>query len=113
MRLHGQGLRAWILQRLSALYLAGFTLYLLFAFVFDTPAGYEEWRAWIAAPIFSLAVALFFAALLLHALVGLRDVVMDYVHPPVLRFTLHTMIGVLTFVLGIWALRVLFQAAAI
>lgn len=79
------GLRAWTLQRVSALLLLGFALWFAGDLLVAPPGGYEEWRAMVARPAASAALAVFFAALLLHAWVGVRDVVLDYVHSLPLR----------------------------
>ncbi|HRP94717.1 MAG TPA: succinate dehydrogenase, hydrophobic membrane anchor protein [Rhodocyclaceae bacterium] len=93
MRLLG-GQRAWIVQRLSALYLllcvVGGAAWLL---LYGRP-GFEGWRGFVAHPAGALALLLFYTALFAHAWVGLRDVVLDYVHPFGLRA------GVLALVAG-------------
>ncbi len=112
MSLPMTGLRAWIVQRATAVYVGLFVLYLLFHFAGDAPGSFEEWRAWIRQPGISVSWALFFAALLLHAWVGMRDVVLDYVHNTALR--LVVLLAVAGFLLGqgFWALHVLFGAGA-
>jgi succinate dehydrogenase / fumarate reductase membrane anchor subunit len=45
-------------------------------------------------PAVSTAALLACAAILLHAWVGLRDVILDYVHPPAARFTALALLGV-------------------
>ncbi|HMA87384.1 MAG TPA: succinate dehydrogenase, hydrophobic membrane anchor protein [Burkholderiales bacterium] len=78
-------LSAWLAQRLSALYMLLFMLYALGAWLLARPEGYGAWRAWMLAAPIRIPLALFFAALLVHAWVGLRDVIFDYVHPMALR----------------------------
>jgi succinate dehydrogenase / fumarate reductase, membrane anchor subunit len=94
MNLFG-GLRPWIWQRLSALYMVVFAVAAAIALAAGGPMDYTAWRALIAAPFMSIAVALLFAAVFLHAWIGLRDIVLDYVHPPVLR-SLVLGLGLLT-----------------
>lgn len=78
-------LSAWLVQRLSALYMLLFVLYALAAWLIVQPAGYDAWRAWALGAPMRLPGLLFFAALLAHAWIGLRDVILDYVHPVPLR----------------------------
>lgn len=106
-----QGLRAWGLQRISSLYLLGFILFVGGFFLVDPPLGYQQWRQWVARPGVSVGTALFFIMLLVHAWVGIRDVIMDYAHNLVLRVVL---LGVVAFGLiacGAWAARVLVGAS--
>jgi len=100
-----QGLKAWLLQRVTAVYLAFYSLYLLFIFAFSSPFTYVEWRAWVAQPVISVSMMLYLLALALHAWVGMRDIVIDYVKPMGLKLFL---LSVLAFALignVYWALQ--------
>jgi succinate dehydrogenase / fumarate reductase membrane anchor subunit len=105
------GLRGWVLQRLTALYLALFLVYLLAHLILSPPGSVHEWRAWVGDPLVNGAWAVFFAALLMHAWVGVRDVVMDYVGPAGLRLGVLFALGLYLFALGYWALVVLLAVA--
>lgn len=105
------GLRAWLVQRVSAVYMLLFILLALLRFAFDRPHSYDAWRAWLATPFVLFAGALFFIALLLHAWVGLRDVMMDYIRPLPLRLALLAALAFVLAALGLWALRILLLAA--
>ena len=106
-----QGLRAWLLQRVSAVYLAVFLGYALVTMLYAPPSGHEQWRAWLAQPAVGVAGALFVLAVLVHAWVGMRDVLMDYVHPTGLRVVLLALLGLVLVSSGLWALRLLMLAA--
>jgi succinate dehydrogenase / fumarate reductase membrane anchor subunit len=97
------GLRAWIVQRFTAVYMLLFCMFALFHFVFDPPHSYYDWRDWVTGPFVLIATGLFFVALLLHVWIGLRDAVMDYVHPLPLRVAV---LASLSFILAGLALRV-------
>jgi succinate dehydrogenase / fumarate reductase membrane anchor subunit len=101
------GLRTWLLQRFSAVYLAAFLVYVLVHFWFNPAPDYAAWRAWIASPPVSIAGAGFVLALLIHGWVGLRDVVLDYIHPLGPRLVVLTLIAFLLIGCGLWALRIL------
>jgi succinate dehydrogenase / fumarate reductase membrane anchor subunit len=104
------GLRAWTLQRISAIYLLLFSSYLIGLFAVSPPASFEQWRDWVSAPVVSLAILVFFLALLVHSWVGIRDVLIDYVHPLALRVTLLSLFGFGLTACGLWAMRVVFVA---
>lgn len=101
------GFRAWLLQRISAVYMAVYILLFTLHLVFDAPHSYQEWRAWMMLPFIAVASCIFFAALLTHAWVGLRDVIIDYVHPLGIRFALLTLVAGGLLMLGVWVLRIL------
>jgi succinate dehydrogenase / fumarate reductase, membrane anchor subunit len=107
VRLVLTGLRAWLVQRASAVYLLAFILFFIGHFLFDPPGDEAAWRAWVAQPWIGVALLAAFAALLLHAWVGLRDVMLDYIDPvglraPALALVAGALIGV-----GLWILQVL------
>jgi succinate dehydrogenase / fumarate reductase membrane anchor subunit len=83
------GLRAWLIQRVTALLLLA---YLLVVAVLLLLAGHVDYDAWagVFAPMpMKLATVLAFAALAYHAWIGMRDILMDYIKPTGLRLTLH------------------------
>lgn len=96
------GLRAWTVQRASALLLLACALWLGVRLVVSPPQGYVAWRAFVAQPAASAAFALAFAALLAHAWVGLRDIVLDYVHSPAARAALLFVAAVVLLASATW-----------
>lgn len=106
------GFRAWLLQRLSAVYMALFIGMFVLHLVLDAPNSYQEWRTWMALPFIAVTASIFFAALLIHAWVGLRDVIMDYVHPLGVRFVLLTLVAAGLLAMGLWVLRILMMGGA-
>jgi succinate dehydrogenase / fumarate reductase membrane anchor subunit len=101
------GLRAWLVQRITAVYMLLFIVYLLARFTVDPPRSHLEWRGWILSPGISIIAFVFFAALFTHAWVGLRDVIMDYVKRPAARvFVLALLTGGLL-AMGGWTARIL------
>ncbi len=107
-----EGLRPWVIQRVSAIYIVLFILYATYCFITaDTLAyeswAYESWRAWLYSPFNTTVVGIFVIALLFHAWIGMRDVALDYVHNIMLRiFILAMLIGVLIGC-GLWVFRIL------
>lgn len=81
------GQRAWILQRLSALALLAATV-AAGLFLLTAPApDYRTWLAFVRHPWGAALVLAVAAALCAHGWVGARDVVLDYVHRPLLRLS--------------------------
>ena len=101
------GLRAWLLQRLSALVMLAYLVAALLRLAADPPQGHAQWQALMHTPAVSLATLLAFGALLLHAWVGARDVLMDYVKPLPLRIGLMTLLVLLLGGSGLAVLRAL------
>ena len=97
------GLKAWVLQRATAIYIAGFILYLLGVLLFDPRASYSAWRDWFADPVMGIATLVFVLMVLLHAWVGVRDVLIDYVHSTALRVSLLALLALTLVACGLWA----------
>ncbi len=107
MRVPSGGIRTWEIQRLSALYLALFVLWLVAHLLFDPPRSYREWHDWVAQPAVKSAFMLFFTALLAHVWVGMRDVFMDYVRPVWVRLALRFGMMLLLSGMAVWILQLM------
>ncbi len=103
-------MRAWIVQRFTAVYMLLFCVFVLLHFIFDPPHSYFDWRDWITAPLVLIATTLFFGALLLHAWIGLRDVMMDYVRPLALRVSALALLSFVVAGLALWIMKILLLA---
>lgn len=103
------GLRAWWVQRTSAICMLLFVLFLLWSFGFQPVADYAHWHEWMARPGITIAVFVFFVALLAHMWVGLRDVLLDYVRPASVRKGLLAAVALGLLGVGLWVLSILFR----
>lgn len=104
------GLKAWLLQRLSALYLALFGAVLAVRWWLAPPTDHAALRAWIAPSWVMLGLLLCIPLLAAHAWVGARDVCMDYLRPAALRLAALTGIALLLTGAALWAWRALLLA---
>ncbi len=102
------GLREWLLQRVTAIYMGAFVLYLVLRFAIDPITSHAAWKAWFALPTVRIAFALFFASLLLHSWIGMRSVFMDYVKPMWVRFVVQLGTATALLVLALWSVQILF-----
>jgi succinate dehydrogenase / fumarate reductase membrane anchor subunit len=104
------GLKAWAIQRLTAIYIGLFSLYLLLVFLVVPPADYAAWKAWIGSPLISVMLLLYVATVLMHAWIGVRDVAIDYLHPIAIRATFLGLVGLGLVAMGLWAVQALVLA---
>ena len=109
MRLRPSGLPAWRVQRASAVYMLVFIAYLLAHFAFDPPDSFGSWRGWVASPGVSLATGAFFCALLAHAWVGVRDVILDYVRPVTARAPALAVLAAALIAIAAWVALILLR----
>jgi succinate dehydrogenase / fumarate reductase membrane anchor subunit len=74
------GLGEWQLQRKTALALVSLGLYFVGSMVRLATSDETTAAQWLGAPVPALLTILFVIALFMHAVVGLRSVLLDYVH---------------------------------
>jgi succinate dehydrogenase / fumarate reductase membrane anchor subunit len=104
-----QGLREWLVQRLTAAYLGGFAVYAVIYLAYSAPIGYADWRDLASASGFRVGLALFFGSALIHAWIGLRSVFLDYLKPLWLRAAVSGLCLLALWALALWAALVLLQ----
>lgn len=100
------GLRAWWVQRVTAVYMLLFLMFLLAHFMLDRPTSYLAWHAWVMSPVVSTTAFVFCCALLAHMWVGVRDVILDYGKPPAVRVAALALVGIGLIGLGAWVIRI-------
>jgi succinate dehydrogenase / fumarate reductase membrane anchor subunit len=106
-----QGLRAWLLQRFTAIYLAIYLVSVLSYGALRDSFSYSDWRAWLGEPWMGVTTALFALAILLHVWVGIRDVLIDYIHAVWLRLLLMAATALVLLTSLLWIVRALTLAA--
>lgn len=79
------GMRLWLSQRLTALVMTVYLVLLLGLLLVIQPNGYTAWHDFVSPIWFRLATLLFFMCLLMHAWLGVTDVLKDYIFNKVLR----------------------------
>jgi succinate dehydrogenase / fumarate reductase membrane anchor subunit len=103
------GLRDWLVQRLSAVVMLAYGGFLVGYVMTQGPVQYADWKALFANQWMRFASLLFLLSLFFHAWVGMRDILMDYVHPTGIRLFLHTALILVLALYGIWAVQILWS----
>ncbi len=90
------GVGDFMVQRITAVILAVYTLILLVGILIMPGFTYENWRALFTFklgvfPLGQVLATLAFFALCWHAWIGVRDIWMDYVKPVALRLGLQVL----------------------
>ena len=101
------GLGEWVVQRLTAVYMLLFIVITLLRLSISPVSSQADWLLLSSGLLFQIALLLFIFSLLAHAWLGLKSVLLDYVHPWRLRFLLLTVVAVLFLAAGTWALLVI------
>jgi succinate dehydrogenase / fumarate reductase membrane anchor subunit len=103
------GLRDWMAQRVTAAVIAGYTLYMLALVIAQPPVDFLTWRSlfthtWVRVPTLVALLCIY-----LHAWVGVRDILMDYIKPTALRLVLQIGVIVALFAYAAWTVQILWS----
>jgi succinate dehydrogenase / fumarate reductase membrane anchor subunit len=101
------GLGDWLLQRLTAVVMAAYTVVFLGCLLIAPPATYTHWKSLFAGPLFRLFTMLFIVSLLYHAWVGMRDILMDYLRATAVRLSAEVLVALALICYLIWSASVL------
>jgi len=101
------------MQRLTALYMLLYLLVIVIAVLRHPIHDYAHWHALFVSPFASIATVLFFFSLLFHAWVGVRDILIDYVHVAIIRYFFWLVITVGVIAMGIWISMILFSVVVV
>jgi succinate dehydrogenase / fumarate reductase membrane anchor subunit len=104
-----KGFSLWLLQRITAGYMLIVIPIALLVIILGMPWQFETWKILWADSRVQFVVVIFFWGLLLHAWVGLRDVVLDYLHPLWLKLSALTLIALFLLTHAIWILKILWH----
>ncbi|RKQ97055.1 succinate dehydrogenase / fumarate reductase membrane anchor subunit [Kushneria sinocarnis] len=110
MNLGRSGVSDWLIQRVSAVILALYTIFIVAFLLFHSDLDYSAWSALFAQTwmkIFTLLALLSVAA---HAWVGLWIVATDYIKPANIRIATLTVVILALFVFVVWGVQVLWGA---
>ena len=101
----------WLIQRLSAVVMALYTVLVLAIVLWNGGIDYSGWMDLFAHGGFKLASFLFMVALLYHAWIGVRDILMDYIKPAGIRLLLESVTVIALFAYLGWTLQILWGSA--
>ena len=103
------GMRDWLAQRVTALLMALFTLLVLLQLLMPGELDYARWSGIFASTWMKSLTFVVIVALAWHAWVGVRDVLMDYVHATGVRLLAQIFVIVWLLACAGWALLVLWR----
>ena len=101
------GLRDWLMQRITAVLMVVYLLFIAGWAVLYRDQGYNAWTALFSSNVVRSATLLFLLAVFCHAWVGVRDIVMDYVKSAGARLFIYVLVIVALLLYTIWAVQIL------
>ncbi len=101
------GLHDWLAQRITAVVMAVYTLFLAGNLLLQPSVDYDTWSALFSSDVVRSFTLLFLLCVFYHAWVGVRDIVMDYVKPAGVRFAIHVVVILALILYTIWSVQIL------
>lgn len=104
-----QGLRDWVIQRLSAVFMAIYTMGLIGFLVFHPGLSYAEWHHLFAQLWVKIATIFFLLCLMFHAWIGMWTIFTDYIKLYLVRSVLHLFVIIVLAACFIWGVMILWS----
>lgn len=104
--LTGNGLKDWLIQRVTAVYFAAYTFFILGFLLAHPHLTFFQWHELFSYPIVKIATVISLLALSLHAWVGLWTVTTDYIKCTVLRLSVQMIIVLWLLAQFTWGLMI-------
>ena len=103
------GLHDWMIQRITAVIIGAYVIYLS-VFIFSTPnMGFEVWRALFANTWFKIFSFISIASICFHAWVGLWIISTDYLKPLAVRMIFQVSVIVICIAFLLWGAQILWS----
>lgn len=107
MSWQAQGFRAWLFQRITAVYIGVYIIVLAVKSIAMEGISYLQWQQIISEPLMNVSLLLFFYAIFLHSWVGIRNVIIDYAGNVTIKILMLTFVAIALLVMMIWVSLVL------
>ena len=101
------GLRDWLVQRVTAVVMAVYALFVAGYLLLQPSFGYDTWIELFSGNVMRTFSLLFLLSVFYHAWIGVRDIVMDYVKPATIRLLIHVLVILALVLYVIWSVQIL------
>ena len=101
------GLRDWLAQRLTAVLMVVYTLFIAGYVLLHPDMGYDRWTGLFSNQVMRSFTLLLLLALYYHAWIGVRDIVMDYIKPAGIRLAIYVLVILALLLYVIWSAQIL------
>ena len=101
------GLRDWLIQRITAVLMAAYSVALAAYLLLQPYLNYDVWTGLFSSQPMRAFTLLFLLSVFYHAWIGIRDIVMDYVKPAGVRLAVHVLVILVSLLYAIWAVQIL------
>jgi len=102
------GIRYWLAQRLTAVFLILYIAVLFWFCVSHPQVSYENWKAFMFLPVMKVMTMLALLSTSIHAWIGVWTVLTDYVHQVFVRQLLQAGVILVLVSYFFWGLQILY-----
>jgi succinate dehydrogenase / fumarate reductase membrane anchor subunit len=103
------GVGGFLAQRLTAIVLALYAVFLFVVLLFTRDLSYMGWAGLFASLWMKVVTLIAILALLYHAWIGVKDIWMDYVKPTGVRLALQTGTALWLTFCAVWSVQILWR----
>lgn len=103
------GLKDWLAQRITAIFLAVYSIILFLVWAGSGEPSFQSWTAIFNSGWMKVLTLMAVIALAWHAWIGIRDIYMDYIKPTWIRLTLQVATIIALIGYSVWAVTILWR----
>jgi succinate dehydrogenase / fumarate reductase membrane anchor subunit len=103
------GLKDWLVQRVTAVLMVIYLIVLAGVLFVIAPQEYQGWKSIFSHQGMRVATFVFLMGMFWHAWIGVRNVLMDYVHSTAVRLTVQIAVITVLLFYWVWAAEILWS----
>lgn len=103
------GLLDWLIQRVTAIAMAIYILLVIVLLLSFSPHEYTDWKVIFSNQWVRISSFLFFISLCWHAWIGVRNILMDYIHQTSTRLIIQVLVIFSLFYYVVWAIEIIWS----
>ena len=107
--LRATGLQDWLLQRITAVVLTAYLLFLVTYLFLHIPLDFVSWQHLFRQPVMKAASLISLLSVCVHAWLGLWMVITDYIKPIFLRISINSILLLILLSYLIWGITILWH----
>lgn len=104
--LTGNGLKDWLIQRVTSVFFAAYSIFVLAYLITHPQLSFEQWHSLFHNSAFKIASLIALLALSLHTWVGVWTVTTDYIKCTALRISTQMLVLLVLLVQFLWGLMI-------
>lgn len=108
--LTGNGLKDWLIQRVTAVYFAAYCIFIFYYLIANPNLKYAQWHALFTNNGMRVASGLALLTLSLHAWIGIWTITTDYIKSLIMRLSLQILVALYLGGLLIWGIIIFWES---